>query len=77
MGEFIPITDDALEKARHDYNFRQKLVSEHLERLMTAMNRAKESAVTDPVASTSLQEGARLAVKLTEILHTIEVKPVR
>jgi hypothetical protein len=77
MGEFIPITDETLEKARRDSSFRQKLVSGHLDRLMTAMNRAKERAKTDPVASTSLQEGARLAVKLTEILHAIGVKPVR
>jgi len=77
MSEFTPITDETLEKARRDRHFRQKLVSAHLERLMTAMNRAKERASTDPAASTSLQEGARLAVRLTEILHAIGVKPVR
>ena len=77
MSEFTPITDETLEKARRDSHFRQKLVSAHLERLMTAMNRAKERASTDPAASTSLQEGARLAVRLTEILHAIGVKPVR
>jgi hypothetical protein len=75
MGEFIPITDDTLEKARHDSNFRQKLLSEHLERLMTAMNHAKE--IADPAASGSLQEGAQLAVKLTEILQAMGVKQVR
>jgi hypothetical protein len=77
MGEFIPITDETLEKARSDSHFRQKMVSGHLERLMAAMNRAKEKAKSDPVTSTSLQEGAQLAVKLTEILHAIGVKPVR
>jgi hypothetical protein len=77
MSEFIPTTDDVLEKARHDRNFRQRLVSEHLEQLMVAMSRAKETARTDPAASTHLQEGAQLAVKLTEILRAIGVRPVR
>jgi len=77
MAEFIPTTDEVLEKARRDRNFRQRLVSEHLEQLMVAMSRARETAKTDPAASTSLQEGARLAIKLTEILHDIGVKPVR
>jgi hypothetical protein len=77
MGEFIPITDETLEKARHDRNFRQQLVSGHLERLMVAMGRAKDRADADPAAATNLQEGARLAVKLTDILHAIGTEPVR
>jgi len=44
---------------------------------MTAMNRVKQIAKTDPAASVNLQEGARLAAKLTEILHTIRVKPAQ
>jgi hypothetical protein len=75
MDELIPITDETLEKARQDSSFRQKMVSEYLERLMTAMNRVKQIAKTDPAASVNLQEGTRLAVKLTEIFHAIGVKP--
>ena len=77
MSEFIPISDEMLEKARRDRNLRQKLVSEHLDRLMVAMGRARERAKTDPAASVTLQEGARLAVKLTEILHGIDTKRAR
>jgi hypothetical protein len=77
MGEFIPTTDEMLEKARRDRSFRRKMVSEHLDRLMIAMSRAKERAKTDPAASGNLQEGARLAVKLTEILNSIGAKPTR
>jgi hypothetical protein len=75
MSEFIPITDEMLERARQDRTFRRKLVSEHLDRLMVAMGRAKEKVATDPAASANLQEGARLAVKLTEILNGIPTKP--
>jgi hypothetical protein len=77
MSEFIPITDEMLEKARHDRNFRQKLVSEHLDRLMIAMSRAKDRVKSDPSVSSNLQEGARLAVKLTEILNSIGARPRR
>jgi len=69
MGKFIPVTDEMLEKARHDTNFRQEMVSEYLERLTTAMNQVKEVAGTDPAAALSLKEGSRLADKLTEILN--------
>jgi hypothetical protein len=75
MGKFTPITDEMLEKARHDSNFRQKMVSEYLERLMTAMNHAREIAGSDPAASVSLQEGTALAGKLTEILDAMGGKP--
>jgi hypothetical protein len=71
MNNFIPTTDEMLEKARRDRRFRQKMVSDHLDRLMIAMSRARDTAASDPIASASLQEGARLAIKLTEILQTI------
>ena len=77
MSEFIPITDELLERARADRSFRKKLVSEHLNSLMAAMSRAKARAATDPSATTELQEGARLAVKLTEILNAMDAKPRR
>jgi hypothetical protein len=69
MSELIPVTDEQLERARGDRNFRRALVSEHLDRLMIAMSRASNAADTD--AARHLQEGARLAVKLTEIFHGI------
>jgi hypothetical protein len=75
MGKFIPITDEMLKKARHDSGFRQRMVSEYLERLTTAMNHAREIAGTDPAASMSLQEGTALAGKLTQILDAMAGKP--
>jgi hypothetical protein len=77
MSEFIPTTDEMLEKARKDRSFRRKMVSEHLEQLMAAMSHSKDKARTDPATSKRLEEGARLAVKLTEILHDIGAKPKR
>ena len=79
MTEFIPVTNEVLERARHDEAFRHHLVSGHLDKLMLAMSRARDRAKTAPDADTAkrLQEGARLAVKLTEILNNINEPKVR
>lgn len=77
MSEFIPTTDEMLEKARGDRNLRKKMVSEHLNHLMVAMGQVKGKAGTDPVISSNLQEGARLAVKLTEMLNAMSTKGVK
>ncbi len=69
MGNFVPVTDEALERARTDTRFRQKLVSEHLDRLTAALNRTKQNV--DANAARQLQEGARLAVRLANILHAM------
>ena len=73
MADFTPITDELLKRARSDRRLRRKLVSEHLDRLMVAMS----NAARDVQTTHHLQEGAQLAVKLTEILHDIEGKPMR
>jgi hypothetical protein len=77
MADYIPITDELLERARNDRTLRRRMVSEHLDRLMVAMSRARNRATTDTETTHLLQEGARLAVKLTEILQKIGGKPVR
>jgi hypothetical protein len=77
MSEFTPLTDELLERARTDRTLRRRIVSEHLDRLMIAMNRAKNRASNDTQVTRHLQEGARLAVKLTAILQDIGGKPGR
>ncbi len=75
MGKLVPLTDELLERARTDLRLRQKLVSEHLEGLMTAMNRAKKKVNAD--TTQQLEEGAQLAVKLADILNAIGDKSGR
>jgi len=78
MSELIPVTEELLERARADRSFRQRLVAEHLDELMAAMsrarNRARADVKSDAVTARNLQEGARLAVKLTEILHNLSAR---
>jgi hypothetical protein len=68
MSEYVPVTDEILERARFDRGFRHKVLSQHLDLLMMAMSRARNRAQADSVTIRQLQEGARLAVQLTEIL---------
>ena len=75
MSDLIPVTDEMLELARNDRDFRRRLLSEHLDELTAAMANAKDRARTrpnpDPTAARQVQEAARLAVKLVEILHNL------
>jgi hypothetical protein len=77
MTEFTPLTDELLAQARTDRMLRRRIVSEHLDRLMIAMSRAKNRPASDTENTRHLQEGARLAVKLTEILQDIGDKSGR
>jgi hypothetical protein len=77
MGEFTPITDGLLARARADRALRRRLVSEHLDRLMLAMSQARDLAATDARTAQRLVEGARLAVALSKILRDIDGMPNR
>jgi hypothetical protein len=77
MSKLVPVTDELLDQARSDSNLRRRLVAEHLDQLTMAMGRTKSRNKLDVVATRHLQEGARLAVKLTEILHGIARKSAR
>ena len=77
MNDLVPVTDELLKRARHDSALRQALVSEHLTRLMHAMGKAKVRARSDAEITRQVQEGARLAVRLTEILHGLDARSGR
>ena len=77
MSEFVPVNDQILQRSRSDRSFRHKLLSQHLDLLMLAMSRARNRARNDTDTTRQLQEGARLAVQLTEILSNMVSKPAR
>ena len=66
MTNLVPVTDDLLARAREDSALRRALLSEHLTQLMHAMGRAKAQDGKDAETTRQVQEGARLAVRLTE-----------
>jgi hypothetical protein len=77
MAGLVPVTDELLARARTDRAFRHALISEHLTRLMQAMGRARRGAHGDAAVTRQVQEGARLAVRLTEILHGLDARSGR
>ena len=62
-------SEDDLEHARADPAFRQQLMAENLDMLLSELNRLRTKASHKPEAARHIQEGANLAVKLAERLQ--------
>jgi hypothetical protein len=62
------VSDEDLARARSDPAFRQQLLADSLDRLLAALNRARQNA-DDPDAEQHLREGAALALELSDRLH--------
>jgi hypothetical protein len=72
MSDFASVTDADLARARQDAEFRQKLLSDNLERLLLALNHLRNSNAQDqPDGARQLQEGVTLALKLADLLQRI------
>jgi hypothetical protein len=67
MGESLLVTDSDLVRARHDPGFRQRLLTESLERLLTELGKLR--AAPNPGSADQIREGVALAIKLTELLR--------
>ena len=71
-NDFAPVSDADLDRARHDAEFRHKLLSDNLERLLAALNHLRNSnAENRPDRSRQLQEGVTLALRLADLLQKI------
>jgi hypothetical protein len=68
MRDFPLVTDADLAHARQDPDFRQRLLTESLERLLAELNKLQRTA-KDPTRAVQLREGAELAVKLADLLR--------
>jgi hypothetical protein len=63
------VTEDDLERARTDPEFRQQLMADSLERLLEALNEARRENDIKPEAARQIREGVDLAVKLADRLQ--------
>jgi hypothetical protein len=64
------VSEDDLERARRDPEFRQQLLARNLERLLEALNDMRRVPDNDsPEAARQMREGVDLAVKLAERLQ--------
>ena len=76
MSAFAPVTDADLARARRDPGFRQKLLTEHLDRLVTGLNALRRGLkAADPVHARHIREGVDLATKLSNLLHELGTTP--
>jgi hypothetical protein len=70
MSEFSLITDSDLARAREDTGFRQRLLTENLERLLGELSKLQRAAKNDKRAD-QVREGVELAIKLADLLRRI------
>jgi hypothetical protein len=71
-SSFASVSDADLGRARHDAEFRQKLLSDNLECLLVALNHLRNSNAQDhPDSARQLHEGVTLALKLADLLQRI------
>lgn len=70
MSAFAPVTDTDLARARNDPAFRQKLLEQSLETLLTSLQRLRQTAAAkDGVAAAQMREAVELAVRLAELIQ--------
>jgi hypothetical protein len=67
MGELA--NEEDLARARKDPVFRQKMLADHLDRLLNALNRMRRAGSDNPQAARQIREGVDLAVKLADRLQ--------
>jgi hypothetical protein len=67
MSELV--TDEELERARTDPEFRQEFMAGKLEMLLEALNKMRRSSDIKPQAARQIREGVDLAVKLADRLQ--------
>jgi hypothetical protein len=76
MTTFASVTDADLARARRDRGFRQKLLTEHLDSLVRALNALRRGPqAADPLHAQHIREGVDLAMKLSNLLHELGPTP--
>ncbi len=71
---FSPVTTDDLDRARRDPQFRQRLLQQNLDELLTAIKTARSRPSAN--ATELIREAVELAVRLAEIIQNDGGKPV-
>ena len=76
MGAYAPVTDEELTRARTDPAFRQRLLSQNLEVLLSGIKKLRKADAPTCEGTKQIREGVELAVRLAEIIQG-PVKPAR
>ena len=76
MSEFLPVSDDELMRARENADFRHQLLARSLSLLLVEMNRLRTAEPTiDATRARQIREGAKLAVKLADLIRAEHQPP--
>lgn len=71
---FSPVTDAELDRARYDLAFRQKLLADNLDFLLDKLQALR--AAPAPANADAIREGAKLAVRLAEMIQAAAELPL-
>jgi hypothetical protein len=69
MTTFSTVTQDDLARARSDPEFRQKLLQQSLDTLLTGMKKLRAAAKNTQNDTKELRESVELAVRLAELIQ--------
>jgi hypothetical protein len=69
MGSYAPVTEDELARARTDPAFRQKLLSQNMEALLSGIKKLRKAPAAAGSGNQQIREGVELAVRLAELIQ--------
>jgi hypothetical protein len=69
MSRFSPVTEDDLDRARQDPAFRQKLLQECLDVLLSKLQKHRQTSPSAAANASQVREGVTLAVRLAELIQ--------
>jgi hypothetical protein len=72
MQPFAPVTEAELARARQDSAFRQKLLQQSLDLLLSGMQRQRQSRGAATASEVQMREGVALAVRLAEMIQAAD-----
>jgi hypothetical protein len=72
MQPFSPVTEAELARARQDSAFRQRLLQQSLDLLLSGMQRQRQSRGAATGSETQMREGVELAVRLAEMIQAAD-----
>ncbi len=67
---FSPVTDADLARARTDPAFRQQLLTQSLELLVSRLNKQRRAAPASGASAKQIRDGVELALRLAELIQT-------
>ena len=74
-SRFAPVSDADLARARKDPAFRQQLLTDNLNLLLATMQKLRGKRSPAGARAKEMREGAELAVRLAELIHTAAESP--